>query len=284
MENMETTVVVLLICAFLFFIGSMVGWVIELFYRRFFSDKNPERRWINPGFLVGPYLPLYGFGLQGLFLMSFIPYIGVDSLEDITWVQVIICILAMGVMMTLIEYIAGIIFIKHMHVKLWDYTTQWGNIQGIICPKFSAIWTILGAIYYFFINPHVLKMVIWYNNNIAFTFIVGVFFGIFFVDLGYSLNVGYKIRRYANDLDIIVKYEELKEAIQRNAERTKNKTRFLVAFASELPLKEQIKLYSDNLLETAVEIKNSADEIRETLVNDIRETIDDIKNSNNKEE
>ena len=43
--------------AFLFFIGSVIGWILELFYRRMISSK----KWINPGFLVGPYLPLYGF-------------------------------------------------------------------------------------------------------------------------------------------------------------------------------------------------------------------------------
>ena len=48
-----------LILAFLFFVGSSIGWVIELFFRRFFSAK----KWINPGFLVGPYLPIYGFGV-----------------------------------------------------------------------------------------------------------------------------------------------------------------------------------------------------------------------------
>lgn len=39
---------VFLILAFLFFIGSTVGWVLELFYRRIISTKE----WINPGFLV----------------------------------------------------------------------------------------------------------------------------------------------------------------------------------------------------------------------------------------
>lgn len=53
--------------AFLFFIGSMAGWVIEVVFRRFFSSANPERKWINPGFLSGPYLPLYGFSLCVLF-------------------------------------------------------------------------------------------------------------------------------------------------------------------------------------------------------------------------
>ena len=41
-----------LIFAFLFFIGSCLGWCMEVFFRRFFSRANPERKWINPGFLA----------------------------------------------------------------------------------------------------------------------------------------------------------------------------------------------------------------------------------------
>ncbi|MBO4905003.1 MAG: putative ABC transporter permease, partial [Lachnospiraceae bacterium] len=108
--------------AFLFMFGSMIGWVIELFFRRFISNKNPERKWINPGFLVGPCLPLYGFGLMVLFVMPIIPYLGRDYSEGMSVLQVILTILAMGVMMTLIEYIAGLIFIKGMKIKLWDYS------------------------------------------------------------------------------------------------------------------------------------------------------------------
>ena len=35
---------ILLVFAFLFFVGSVFGWVLELFFRRFFSKNNPERK------------------------------------------------------------------------------------------------------------------------------------------------------------------------------------------------------------------------------------------------
>ncbi len=47
----------ILTVSFLFLTGSLAGWVIEVFFRRTVSQK----RWMNPGFLNGPYLPLYGF-------------------------------------------------------------------------------------------------------------------------------------------------------------------------------------------------------------------------------
>ena len=56
--------------AYLFFIGSVFGWVLELLFRKFFSRSNPEHKWINPGFCVGPYVPLYGCGLCILFLLA----------------------------------------------------------------------------------------------------------------------------------------------------------------------------------------------------------------------
>ena len=57
---------VFLTLAFLFFIGSIGGWILELFYRRMISNKE----WINPGFLVGPYLPLYGFRIMRILSFS----------------------------------------------------------------------------------------------------------------------------------------------------------------------------------------------------------------------
>lgn len=259
-----------LILTFLFFIGSIFGWCLELIFRRFFSDNNPEKKWINPGFLVGPYLPLYGFGLSALFVMSLIPYIGIQSLAEITWIRVMVCILAMGVMMTLIEYIAGVIFIKHMKIKLWDYSSQWGNIQGIICPLFSAFWTILAALYYFFVQPHVINMVRWYFNNIAFTFVVGFFFGVLFVDLGYSLRVVTVIRNYAQEHEIVIKYEELKASIRHTADEAKEKGRFLFAFKSNRPFKDHLDYYRDKIIGyrdiARTEIKDEIREIKDRFL------------------
>ena len=69
--------------AYLFFIGSTLGWVAELLYRRFLSGANPERKWINPGFCVGPYVPLYGSGLCILYLLASIgEKNGVDTVGE----------------------------------------------------------------------------------------------------------------------------------------------------------------------------------------------------------
>ena len=157
----------LLTLCFLFFVGSCIGWCIEVVFRRIFTAK----KWINPSFLTGPYLPLYGFGVVGMYLICLIP-IDVGNF----WLNALITIAITGVSMTVIEYLAGLIFIKGMRVKLWDYSNRWGNIQGIICPLFSLIWLAVGALYYFVIDPFVIGWVEWFVSNMSFAFVVGCCF------------------------------------------------------------------------------------------------------------
>lgn len=214
----------LLVAAFLFFVGSVTGWCIEVLFRRFFTAK----KWINPGFLTGPYLPLYGFGVAGLFAISLIP---IDTGH--AWLNSVIIILIMGAAMTLIEYLAGLIFIKGLKIKLWDYSDRKGNIQGIICPLFSLFWLLVSAFYYFVIDPYVLDAVIWFVNHIAFAFFVGVFFGVFFVDLGHSIGLTAKISSFAKKYGMIVSFEKLKESIKDGIERIGGKkANFIFPFKS----------------------------------------------------
>ena len=133
--------------AFLFSVGSIIGWIIELFFRKYFSSSNPNHKWINPGFLRGPYLPLYGFVLCILYFLS---KINLNFIPNLT-IQHFVLFGIMAIVITFVEYIAGIIFIKGMKVKLWDYSKLKGNIQGIICPQFTFFWFLLSVFYYIFI-------------------------------------------------------------------------------------------------------------------------------------
>ena len=127
--------------AYLFFIGSILGWVIELLFRRFISSKNPERKWINPGFCVGPYVPLYGFGLSTMYVLA--AFVG-DMVPDSVFGTILMIVL-MAAAMTLLEWIGGMLLLKISNVRLWDYTKEWGNINGLICPKFTLIWAACSA-------------------------------------------------------------------------------------------------------------------------------------------
>lgn len=238
----------ILVIAFLFFIGSLVGWVLELVFRRFFSDANPERKWINPGFLVGPYLPLYGFSLSALYIMA---HINVNFIENIA-LRKIVLFCVMAIVITTIEYIAGIIFIKGMKIKLWDYTNEWKNIKGIICPKFTFYWVLLSAIYYFCIHQSILKALHWLAGHLAFSFFIGFFYGIFIIDFAYSMNIMTRIRKFAIDNELEVKYEELKHVIRKRNEEYKSKVSFVFAMKSDHDsLTDNLKRYLEKYIENS---------------------------------
>lgn len=178
----------LVIASTLFVIGSLFGWVLELFFRRFVSQK----KWMNPGFLVGPYLPIYGFGVLCLYAVSNISF-GISN----EWLDIIVHILLIGVLMTVVEFIAGLIFIKGLHVKLWDYSNRKGNIMGIICPSFSVIWLAVGSLYFFFLNPSLVKVIGWISENLIYTYFIGGVIGAMIVDFAYSLHLGIKVKQFA---------------------------------------------------------------------------------------
>lgn len=222
--------------AFLFCIGSVLGWGLEVLFRRFFSAHH----WVNPGFLVGPYLPLYGSSLCILYLLAMLePLIPVEN----AWGRKLLLFFLMALAITLVEYIAGLIFIRGMKIKLWDYSERWGNIQGIICPLFSFFWAILSAIYYFLIHPHILSALHWLAENLAFSFCIGFFYGVFVLDLAYSTHFMVKIRAFAAESGIVVLLEEFREDVHEAFRNHRKKPRFFFSMHTGKPLRETLEQY-----------------------------------------
>ena len=230
-----------LVLTFLFLAGSVIGWCIELIYRRLASKAH---KWVNPGFLVGPYLPLYGFSLTILFLLT---YIDVSFIQNI-YLQKAVLFVLMALCITFFEYIAGLIFIIGMKIKLWDYSNEWGNIKGIICPKFTFYWYILSAVYYFFIHPRILDWLFWFTNHISFSFVVGFFYGIMAIDVFYSFKVMSKVRAFAKENKTVIRLHNLQLAVREHNEEEKEKISFWLTMKSEkFTVPEQLKKIHDKI-------------------------------------
>ena len=166
------------------------------------------------GFLTGPYLPIYGFGVTVLYGISNIP-LGIDIL---VW-DVIVRILIIGVGMTLIEFIAGLIFIKGFGIKLWDYSNRKGNIMGIICPIFSLAWLVVGSLYYFLLNPLLVEGISWISENLIYTYFVGGVVGMMLVDFSYSVHLATKLKEF-NELQGL-RFEEFKKEFKKKVNNIK---------------------------------------------------------------
>lgn len=175
---------------FFFIVGSLFGWVFELFFRRFLTAK----RWLNPGFFKGPYLPIYGFGGVLLFNLGMLRYINPIPPSvpgnDLIWdVAVILLIISSALAM---ELITGLVFIKHLHIQLWNYTKAKANYKGIICPRFILLWSLLTVVFYFLLFDPLLKAAIWCHDKDYMIFIFGLFSGILLADSIYSFSTRIK--------------------------------------------------------------------------------------------
>jgi uncharacterized membrane protein len=202
---------------FIFFLGSFLGWIIEFIYR---SITN--KRLYNPGFLNGFYLPLYGFGALILYIIS--------SFNIALTYKIILFF----VILTLLEYITGIIFIKFFKVKLWDYNDIELNYQGIICLRFSIYWTILAVLYYFFLYDLMYSLSLIAVNNNLILILLFVLTILFIFDLIISFKLLYKLKELHNDLQLKLKnfdYIKFRNKIRRNIKNKKLEKYFLKEYA-----------------------------------------------------
>lgn len=198
----------LVIISTLFVVGSLLGWIIEFFFRRFVSQK----KWVNPGFLMGPYLPIYGFGVIILYGVSNISF----GIQSQAW-DIVVRIFIIGVGMTLVEFIAGLIFIKALKIKLWDYSNRKGNIMGIICPLFSFLWLIVGSLYYFLLNPVLVMGLNWISENLVYAYFIGGVIGAIIVDLSYSIHLATKVKEFKELSGL--RFDQFKKELRKRLKR-----------------------------------------------------------------
>ena len=42
-----------------------------------------------------------------------------------------------------LELAVGAVCRSLLHTEVWDYTAEWGNVAGLICPRYSFYWFLL---------------------------------------------------------------------------------------------------------------------------------------------
>ena len=276
---------------YLFIIGSFLGWIGEAIFRRFFSMK----RWINPGFLKGPCLPLYGFGVC---VLHFFTSTFLEFLNDSTslpsyyssfvepkgslpfYATSIIFIVVVGFALTLLEYVAGLIFVKGLRIKLWDYSKLKGNIQGLICPLFSFLWVVVALIYWFLVGPFIFDFLEFLNSHLwVLTFFIGGYYSLLILDFINSVILSIKVRGKAVELQAVVDFEKFKLSI-----KNKESERSIALIDS---IKESAKPIKNKINEVATNVKRHMyinNEIPKETAKDVDETPRTILKDRDKKE
>lgn len=101
----------------LFFSMSMMGWLMEVVCKLI-----EFRRFINRGFLLGPYCPIYGFGAVLITLL-----LSRHADEPLT-----VFVLGMVICGTL-EYLTSYLMEKLFNARWWDYSHRRFNLNGRVC-------------------------------------------------------------------------------------------------------------------------------------------------------
>lgn len=100
------------------------------------------RRFINRGFLVGPYCPIYGMGaLSMTFLLG-------RYKENPLGLFVLGLVLA-----SVLEYTTSWLMEKIFHARWWDYSNDKFNINGRVCLATMIPFGLFGLLITYVLNP-----------------------------------------------------------------------------------------------------------------------------------
>ena len=129
---------------FLFYFYSFLGWCWESLYVSIL-----EKRFVNRGFMRGPFLPLYGCGGTMMLIVSKPFY------DNIILVYIAGCIGA-----TALEYITAIVMETLFKVRYWSYSHKKFNYKGYICLESTLFWGVLTVLFSHYFQVPVEKMLL----------------------------------------------------------------------------------------------------------------------------
>lgn len=129
----------------LFFIYSFMGWVTEVVLKYF-----QYKRFINRGFLIGPYCPIYGTG-------AVIVTLGGNLLASVdrSWAM---SFLIAFVLCGTLEYMTSYILEKHFHARWWDYSQKPMNLHGRVWIGNLILFGLGGMAIIKILNPRLLAL------------------------------------------------------------------------------------------------------------------------------
>ncbi len=189
-----------------FLLYSFAGWTCETVW-----CSVGERKFAERGFLAGPICPIYGFGaLAVIYLLK--PYTE-------NWFTVF---LAGLVVTSFLEYVTGWALETLFHLKLWDYSKRFCNLNGRICLRNSVLFGLMSVLLVWIIHPWVVKGISYIPND----WLAGIslpLFALFLADCVISIRNVLQLNGKLEKLHQAAeewkeKNEALRQTLQQNVE------------------------------------------------------------------
>ena len=222
----------------LFIIYSVTGWIIEVI-----ATYPDTKCFVNRGFLIGPYCPIYGNCAIAMILLLH----NVTNPILLFILSIIIC--SAG------EYVTSYVMEKVFHARWWDYTKNKFNINGRICLTNSLAFGVLGFLLIKFVNPFVVGLITKLSptmmNMLFYTILI-----LFLIDNVISFKVIFKIKNMSIKYVHLDNTKEITEKVKKILSDNVLAKRVFKAFPNirfKFNLKEKMKVLKDK----AVSIKNN---------------------------
>ena len=167
----------------LFMIYSFIGWIIEVI-----NSYIKTGKYINRGFLIGPYLPIYGVGSLGIVILLNRYY---DDLLVLFCMGTILC--------CILEYFTSYIMEKIFRTRWWDYSSKKFNLAGRICLETAVLFGLGGCIVVKIANPFIVNLLDILPSLLL--NIVAILFSIIFImDLMISCKIIFTFRGFVSNV------------------------------------------------------------------------------------
>lgn len=227
----------------LFMVYSVAGWIMEVTCKSFEAKK-----FINRGFMIGPYCPIYGWGA------IFITILLKRYISD--WIVLFfMSMITCGIL----EYLTSYVMEKLFHARWWDYSRRKYNINGRICLETLVPFGLLGLTIMYITNPIILNALQSIPDNIL-NVIAIVLFVIFTIDGIVSLKVVSNVRATSTKLNKEAKtMDNTEEITAKVKEILRNKSVLNRRLINAYPNLQTV------LKKKKEEIKRKTDEIKEEI-------------------
>jgi len=162
-----------------FMLYSFIGWSMEVIL-----GLVQNKKFVNRGFLIGPYCPIYGYGC---ILIVILLHKYMDN-------PLVLFILAMVICMVL-EYLTSYFMELIFKARWWDYSDKKFNINGRVCLETAIPFGLGGSVIMYLVHPFVMRVVGKFTG--VWLIVVGsVLLLIYLVDNIISFDAMSKINRF----------------------------------------------------------------------------------------
>ena len=144
-----------------FFVYCVIGWIYEVIWEAAIGNG-----FVNRGFLFGPYLPIYGFGM--LILLYLLQNMIKNKVKigkvPVTFPAIFLAVLFIA---SVIEYAASYVMELLFHKRWWDYSYDLININGRVSLRNSSCLALGATLLIYIIQPLLNKFVPMKANKIT---------------------------------------------------------------------------------------------------------------------